>query len=317
MKRLVIVLSAFFLTTSWAGEVVERIVAVVNDDIVLLSDVDRYSAEIRKGAIVDDLLADDPKELLKDRTKLIEHLINEKVIESEIKKRNLLVNYEQVEKEITKIAGRNNINRAQLKDALKQQGTNFSDYQDFIKKRLERQALIEQSVTSKIKVSDEEIIAYYMKNKAPTTNVRTTYEYKLAHIVFLNEGGLTATPMKKAERIVERLKNGESFDSLASKFSEDPSFSTGGLLGTFKSGEFLKELEDAASKIEVGQVSKPVVTKSGVHVLKILEKRAIPDPKIEAEKERIRQVLYQQAFKRQFSFWLDQRRRDSFVRVNK
>jgi len=299
-----------------AGEIVERIVAIINDEVVLQSDIDRYIGEIKKGAIVDDLLSEDPKDLLKDREKLVRHLINEKVIESEIKKRNLEVSFEAVEKEINKIAGRNNISRAQLREALKEQGTNFAEYQNFIKKRLERQALIEQSITSKIKISNEEIISYYMKNKKDNVPVKTAYEYKLAHIVFLNEGNLTATPVKKAERIIERIKKGESFESLAAKFSEDSNFSTGGLLGTFRSGEFLKELEDAASKLDPGQISGPVVTKSGVHVLKVLEKRAIPDPRIEADKERIRQVLYQKAFKRQFSFWLDQHRRDSFVRVN-
>jgi peptidyl-prolyl cis-trans isomerase SurA len=314
--KYVILSILFFVSFLQAGEVVERIVAIVNEEVILLSDVDKFVSTVKKGAIVDDLLAEDPKELLKDREKLIQHLINEKVIESEIKKKQLQVNFEQVEKEISKIAGRNNISRAQLKDALKEQGTNFSDYQDFIKKRLERQALIEQSVTSKIKISDEEIASYYMKNAPANSGARMSYEYKLAHIVFMNENGLIATPMKKAERIIERINGGETFEALASKFSEDPNFSTGGLLGTFKTGEFLKELEEAASRIEPGQISKPVVTKTGVHVLKVLEKRAIPDPKIEAEKERIRQVLYQQAFKRQFSFWLDQRRRDSFVRIN-
>jgi peptidyl-prolyl cis-trans isomerase SurA len=278
--------------------------------------VNKFISDVKKGAIVDDLSTDDPKSLLKDRDKLIQHLINEKVIESEIKKKKLQATFEQVEKEITKIAGRNNISRTQLKEALKEQGTNFSDYQDFIKKRLERQALIEQSVTSKIKISDEEIAAYYMKEHPSSGGGRASYEYKLAHIVFMNEDGLTATPLKKAERILERIRGGESFESLASKYSEDPNFSSGGLLGTFKSGEFLKELEDAAAKLQPGEISKPIVTKTGVHILKVLEKTPIPDPKIEAEKDRIRQILYQQAFKRQFSFWLDQRRRDSFVRVN-
>lgn len=306
----------FSVSLLQAGEVVERIIAIVNDEVILMSDVDKFVNTVKKGAIVDDLLSEDPKELLKDREKLVQHLINEKVIESEIKKKQLQVNFEQVEKEISKIAGRNNISRTQLKEALKEQGTNFSDYQDFIKKRLERQALIEQSVTSKIKISDEEIASYYIKNAPANSGARLAYEYKLAHILFMNENGLIATPMKKAERIIERINGGESFESLASKFSEDPNFSTGGLLGTFKTGEFLKELEEAAARVEPGQISKPVVTRTGVHVLKVLEKRVIPDPKIEAEKERIRQVLYQQAFKRQFSFWLDQRKRDSFVRIN-
>src|SRR4051794_16516117 len=117
MRIFIVVLFITFSSAIWAGVVIERIVAVVNDEIILLSDVDKFVEQVKKGAIVDDLLTEDPKELLKDREKLVQHLINEKVIESEIKKKNLQVNFEQVEKEITKIAGRNNISRTQLKEA--------------------------------------------------------------------------------------------------------------------------------------------------------------------------------------------------------
>ena len=104
------------------AEVVDRIVAVINDSIVTESDITKYQQTLKKGQLVDDLLVTDPQALLKDRSKLIEQLINERIIDSEIKKQGLSVTVEKIEQEIRKISGRNNISRNQLKQALSEQG---------------------------------------------------------------------------------------------------------------------------------------------------------------------------------------------------
>jgi parvulin-like peptidyl-prolyl isomerase len=307
--------SMLLATNVFSGDVIERVIAIVNDEIILKTDLEKFSQRIKNGAIVDDLLTDDSKALLKDHKALVSHMVDEKVIDSEVKKKGLTATVEQVEKEINKITSRNQISRAQLKEALKSQGTGFAEYQEFLKKRLERQALVEQSVTSKIKISDEEITSYYLSQRGGPS-LKDSFEYKISHILFLSEGGATKSSERKAKQILDRIRAGESFETLASKFSEDPNFSTGGLLGSFKSGEFLKELETPVSKLEVGQITDLVRTKSGIHILKLNEKKLIADQKLEGEKERIRQTLYQVAFKKQFSFWLDQKRRESFIRIN-
>jgi peptidyl-prolyl cis-trans isomerase SurA len=314
LSVLLLALSFIVCTSRASAEIIERVIAVVNDDIILQSDLAKYEKRLRDGAIVDDLLATDPQALLKDRKALIDHMIDEKVIDSEIKKKGLNVTFEQVEKEINKIASRNGISRVQLKQAVKEQGTSFADYQEFIKKRLERQSLIEQSVTSKIKISDEEVAAYYMSTKKKKS-LGQAYEFQIAHIFFQTKSDLKSAEAK-AKTVLDLLKKGETFETLASKYSEDPGFSAGGLLGTFKSGEFQKDLEDAVSQLQPGEVSGIVKGKNGLHILKVLNKRLISDPELERQKEELRQTLYQKAFKKQFSFWLDQRRQEAFVRIN-
>ena len=92
-------------------------------------------------------------------------MVDEHIIDDEVKKQNLSVTIERVEQEINSIQSRNNLTRDQLKEALKREGTNFSDYQDFIKKRLERQSVIEKAITSKIKISDEDVASLYEVKK--------------------------------------------------------------------------------------------------------------------------------------------------------
>src|SRR5687768_5494749 len=108
--------------------------------------------------------------------------------------------------------------------------------------------------------------------------LKESHEYKIAHILFLTKAGPVASAEKRAGNVVERLRNGASFEKLASRYSEDPNYTTDGLLGTFKSGELLKELEDAVRPLSVGQYAGPVKTKSGVHILKLLDKKVTSDP---------------------------------------
>ena len=117
----------------------ERIVAIVNSEIITLSDIAAFKKKVKSGGLVDDSLLKmtSAKKLEKDPGALVEHLINERLIDSEIKRQNLTVTIERVEKEIRSIAKKNKITRTQLMEALKSKGASVSEYQDVIKKTLE------------------------------------------------------------------------------------------------------------------------------------------------------------------------------------
>ncbi len=297
-----------------AAEVIEKIVAVVNDEIITLSDINKYRSQLKKGKFLDETVLANKDKLLKDEDALIKHLIDEKIIDSAVKQMGLAMTVEKVEQEIESIARRNKISTGDLRSEIKKEGVSFSEYQNFVKQRLERQALIERAVTSKIKITDEEVQAYYLtKHKGPNAE---SYEYTLAHILISDKSGPDAAK-KKTDDLEKRLRNGEGFESLAAQFSEDPNFTAGGFLGTFKSGEFLSELEAGVKNIPIGGLSAPVKTKLGYHILKVLNKKIISDPKFEAQKENIRNLLYKDAFSNQFNFWLEQERASAFVKINK
>lgn len=297
------------------AEVIEKTVATVNDQVILLSDIESYQRRLQKGGMTDDLLISNPKELVNDRKKLIELMIDERLIDSEVQKQGLAVTIERVEAEIKNIAGANGINRNQLRQALKEQGVDFAEYQDFIKKRIERHSLIERAITSKIKISDEDIAAYYVAQKGAAAG-KETFQYKLAHILFLPKAGDVAGAEQRAKAVLEKLNAGASFETLASQFSEDPNFTAGGLLGTFKSGESLPEIEAAVAPLNVNNTTAVIRTRVGFHVVKLLEKVLIPSPDFEQNKRKIHAYLSEQAFKKQFAFWLAQKRQDSVIRIN-
>lgn len=299
------------------AEVIEKIVAIVNDSAITQSDVVSFKKKIADGGLVDDALLKlkDPKTLAKDEKALIQHLIDERIIDSEIKRLGMNVTIEKVEQEIRSITSRNGISRDQLKAALKERGVAFSDYQDFIKTSLERQALIDREVSSKIKVSDDDISNYFLANNKGSSG--RIFEWRLAHILVQDNpvGGVPAK--QRMLNIVNRLEAGkEDFSKLASQYSEDPNFSQGGLLGTFKAGEMLKEIEVGINNLNEGQTSGVIKTRLGYHVIKVLKKTLVSDPALEAQRNAIYSQLFSQAFEKQFRKWLDRKRDDAFIRIN-
>src|ERR1700677_4584292 len=104
------------------GEVIESVTAIVNGGIVTKTDLVKYKDRLKTGSIVDDLLGSNNTELMNDPKALLKHIIDEKVIDDEVKKQNLNITIERVEQEINSIQKRNNITRDQLIEALKKEG---------------------------------------------------------------------------------------------------------------------------------------------------------------------------------------------------
>lgn len=301
-----------------AATPVDKIVAIVNDQPITLSDVNSFRRRLKTGGLVDDALLklSDTSSVMKDNQALLNLLIDERLVDSEVKRKNMEVTIERVEQEIRKIAKNNDISRNQLVEALRAKGVALSEYQDFIKTSLERQSLIEREVTSRIRISDEDISSYYLKERGGKA-VGSIFEYTLSHIFFsADKSGGEKGSLGRAQKIYSRLKTGDSFEQLAEQFSEDPNFERGGTLGTFKSGEMSREFDSVVRRTGQGKFTPPVKGQRGYHIIKVNKRVLISNPILDEEKERIRRVIYADAFKTQFRLWLSQRRDQAFIKIN-
>jgi peptidyl-prolyl cis-trans isomerase SurA len=317
MKSFFVFLSIFLVCTHLSAAVIDRVLAIVNSEIILESDLSSLDKKLLGSGFIDDiLLAGTTREQLKSsREKKLEYLINERLLDSEVKRLNLSVTVERVEQEVRDMAKKNKMSRNDLIGAIKSQGIALSEYQDFLKTRVERQSLIEAEVTSKIRIADEDILGEYMRTHPDAKT--GIYEFVLAHIYFNPKKGGVESTLERAQKVIVKLKSGESFEVLAEQNSEDPSFTQGGLLGTFKAGEFSKEFEAGVSRLSVGEYSSIVPSKSGFHILKVLSKKLVSDPQFERQKEKIRGDLTDASFQKHFKIWLEEKRTDSFIRINK
>lgn len=303
--------------SSFSAELVDRIVAVVNSEIILESDFQNLKNKISGASMIDESAADniEPAQLAKDRNAQLSYLINERLLDSEVKRLSLSVTMDRVQLEIKEMAKRNNISTEEVLSAVKAQGMDVAEYQEFLKNRIERQNLLEQEIISKIRVTEEDAFSEYLKKHPASKNAVS--EFKIAQILFRVKPDTTPeSVLNKAQDVYNRLKRGEKFDTLAEQNSEDPNFSPGGLLGTFKTGEFSKDIEDAIKIIEVGDVTPVVRTKQGFHIFKLLDSKTIKDPKFEREKPAITAQLVEKNFKRQLKIWLQSKRDESFLKIN-
>lgn len=300
---------------AWTAELVEKTLAIVNDQVILSSDLKKFRLKLDQPGMIDEVLlfGDSIDAIKKDQRLQLQYLINEKILDSEIQKLNLAVTIERVDQEMRDLAKKNGITKDALIAAVKNQGVSLSNYQAFLKSRIERQSLIESEITSKIRIADEDILAYYLADGK--NSYSKAYEYSISHILILPRP-TPQTALEKASTLLSKVTAG-NFESFADENSEDPNFSKGGILGTFKSGEISKELELAVESLEPGQIySKIVQTRAGFHIVKLMSKKLIPNPKFETEKDAYRSKLFENIFKRQLKAWVDLKREESFIKVN-
>lgn len=289
---------------SQASSLVDKIIAIVNNEIILASELKNLNDNINKPGFIDEtlLLGKSLATLSGNIAQQTQYLINEKIIESEIKKNNLTITPERLEQEFRDMAKKNNLSEKEFSQILIQQGFNVADYKKFLKNKLEKQALVEQEIISKIRISDQAIISEYYKiypNRKSTVD-----EFSVAHIFFNPKKNGANEAENRASHVLTLLKQSGKFEQLAEQYSEDPNFENGGFLGTFKSGEFIKELEEEVIKMKPNDISNVVKSKAGYHILKLISKKVTPDPNFEKQKETLRAKLMENAFITQFKIWL-------------
>lgn len=317
MTRAVFILMQFmFLKPVFSAELVDKIVAIVNSEIILESDFKSLVQKAKNPTMLDEslLTKGDLNSLKTDRKSQLEYLLNEKLLDGEVKRLNLSVTSERVQQEIKDMGKRNNMSAQDVLNAVKAQGISPSDYQDFLKTKIERQSLVETEIVSKLRITDDDALAEYAKRNPGSKS--TVHEFGIAHIFFSPKKGGPDEAHGRATKVLGLLNSGSKFEDLAEKFSEDPNFSAGGFLGNFKAGEFLPEVESSIRNLNPNDVTGVVRSKMGYHIVKLLSKKVTLDSNFEKMKSKIISELMESNFRRQLKIWLQSKREEAFVRIN-
>ncbi|KYG31093.1 peptidylprolyl isomerase [Priestia endophytica] len=187
-------------------------------------------------------------EMMKDQVgdQAIRELVDEKVLSSKFK-----VSKKEIDNEIETL--KDSYGAQSVETAMSENGE--KTFRNAVKINLLRK----KAATADIKVSDKELKEAY-KAKKP--------ELKASHILVKDE--------KTAQEVEKKLKDGEDFAKLAKEYSQDGSAQSGGDLGYFKSGQMVAEFEEAAQKLKVGEISDPVKTQYGYHIIKLTDKKEVP-----------------------------------------
>jgi peptidyl-prolyl cis-trans isomerase SurA len=316
VKTIAVCLSFCFALTA-QSEVIDRIIAIVGTKPILQSELKDLRFHLKSTGLIDEALISmyDSKELLSNDRAALNYLIDGAILDQMVDRNGVVIPVEQIENEIRSIAQKRGLDKNELRQALQSQKITYSFYQDFIKTTMARSQIIQKEISSKIKITDEEVNSLYVSKFGQSKAL--VYEYTLNAIYFdASKGGLTAA-QSRADEVSKKLAAApERFDSFASQFSEDANFAQGGLFGTFKASDFNADVEKVIRPMSLGDISAPTKMPDGYRIFKVTKKSLVASSDLERRKPEIIGYLSNIAFQKQFRIWLDANRSESFVRLN-
>lgn len=264
------IVAALLVFGHWKGK--SEVVASVNGE------------KISKDELYDSMLKQSGQQTL-------ESLISKKVVELEAKKQKIAVSETDIQNELNKYYEKYGGEEA-FNQALAQNGLTLND----VKKDLELTVKVNKLLKSRISISEKEMKTYFEDNKATFAQ---EMQVKASHILVETE--------EKANEIENKLGKGEDFAKLAKENSIDPgSKDNGGDLGFFSRGQMVKEFEETAFALKVGEISAPVNTQYGFHIIKVTELKDAKEADYEKNKDKISDILFDQKLQTEYSAWLQE-----------
>lgn len=286
----------------------DRIVANVNGEIILLSDVRKQIISMRSfiGR------AGGPSEGVTE-FEALRAMIDEKIILRHAKEANIAIKDSEVDQTIEQIKSGNNIDDTALDEALKSQGMTLTEYREKLKNQMVIQRVTSMEISA-VNVSDDEVKSYYRRN---INEFMEPGRVRLSHIVSMakeEDPPAKATLAEaKISTALREIRAGADFAEKARKISEDGSAESGGDLGWFTRGKMLPVFEDVAFSLKKGDVAGPIRTQHGFHIIKVTDREEPKKTPFEAVAGKISDKLAAEAFARKRNTWIEKLRVQAYV----
>jgi peptidyl-prolyl cis-trans isomerase SurA len=256
---------------STRGESLDRIVAIVNDGVVLSSQLDTEIVRI-KGRLQQQKTALPPESVL--RSQVLDRLILQELQFQRAERGGLKVTDEMVNSTINDIATRNGVKFSDLPATIEAQGQNYAAYREEVRREMTLQILQQQAVIANINITPRELDQFLAKQqRLPDANA----QYNLSHILISVNSDVSAEELAKREaranEVLAKAKAGDSFAELAVAYSDSATNVEGGSLGWRSGAQLPSIVADSIPSMKVGDVTQLIRTPSGFHLFKLNEKR--------------------------------------------
>jgi len=253
------------------GEMLDRIAAIVNDGLVLKSELDAQMDAVTKR-LQEQKVELPSQSVLKQQ--VLDRLIVQEIQAQHAKRVGLTVSDEQLNGALQEIAGRNKIPFDQLPTALAAQGVDYKQYREAMRKELTLSTLRQRDVIAHINVTPHELEQFLTRQQTSAAND----EFNVSHILLSLPEAATPQQLdeitKKAQDLAARASKGEDFGQLAIANSNSQTALDGGQLGWRKGTQLPEFILQLVTKMKPGDVAEPVRTPSGFHIVKLNERRS-------------------------------------------
>lgn len=316
------VCSALLAGTLYAApaqpKVVNKVIATVDSDSILLSDYNKVSAPIIEAYTKENPDLAGSAKLSELKKEILQQMIDEKLILREAKKRNIQVQKVKVDQGVRDIKSRFPSEQA-FDEEMKKQNMTLGAFRKKVEEQLIMMQVVDAEVRQKVNTpTDEQAKKYYDENKDKMVEPEMV---RARHILIKVDPKADEKTRAKALQTIQDIKKkidaAEDFAELAKKFSEDPgSAQKGGDLGPFPRGVMVKEFEDAAFTLNVGQVSGIVKTEYGYHIIRCDEKKVEQKKSFDEVKEYIKEFLFRKDMEEKYKNWIDGMRKKAKITIN-
>ncbi len=314
IARIVLMLVLFGSAFLASGQVVEEIVAVVNDDIITLSQYRQYYDQTYQMLRAQFQGEEFETQLSQAKSQILDTMITDLLLLQQAKKRQLSAG-EEVKNYIDRLKRENNIETdAQFRQALLQQGVSYDQFVKQIEEGLLRQILISIEVDRTIVVDEAEGINYHKQNPQEFTEPE---EYKLRAIYLSTEIRTAEELEAKKEEVSARLGAGEDFTTLASESGDSPLKDNQGDLGFIKQGELDPALEAAVAKLQAGEATPWVQAKNGWYILKLEEKKESRLKPFEEVRNEIYDKIFRERRMKKLTEYLTELKAKNYIKIIK
>ena len=309
----------FMIADAQSAEIIDRIVVVVNDDIILLSELDESVKPY-----VDRIMAlgysfeEERRMLFNVREEILDQLIDQKLTDQQIKQSKITVRDNEIDSAIERLKEANFFTDEDLREMLGVEGLTMEEYRKRIKDQILRAKLVNFEIKSKVVITKEDIGSYYKSHSDKYGGIK---KYRLSNIImkapsFASEKDRLAV-LKKMEMVLTELKAGEPFDTIANIYSESSYVSNEGALGLFELKELSPRIQEAIKDMKAGEFTPVLDTDQGYQIFYIQEIINVPGKSLEEASPEIEDILYKDMVDKKFHSWIDELRKMSHIKITK
>jgi peptidyl-prolyl cis-trans isomerase SurA len=309
-------LCAVFLATAVYAEVTNRIVAIVNNDVISLYDLDKESQPLTDRIKAMYHGSDVKSQIYKARREILEQMINRLIAKEEIERLGINVGDDEINNAIERIKQDNSLTQEEFLARVQQEDKTLDEVRNDIKSDLEQAKLMDREVRSRVVISEEQMKQYYENNKDEFVG-KNRVRLKNILIAVSNNDPADVVKAKRelAYKLEGEIKSGASFDELARTHSSGPGASKGGDLGYMEWNDLAPYLKEAIEKLKPGQITDVLETPYGFQIIMLAEREDTGVKTFDEVKKQIQEKLYQEQLRKKYERYVQGLRDKAFIKI--
>jgi len=301
--------SLIFISFSFCGsisaEVIDRIVAIVNNDIVTLVQLRKETTPYLKKIETSGYSDEKKNQMMQDIDKdMLNALVDQSLTQQEAQGYGINISDTEIDKAVENVKKNKSLSDKELESALEHDGLTLEGYRENVKKQILQARIINHAVKSKVVITQSDVIKEYQANADKYSGKK---KYHLRNILMDNED--------KIKEIKKKLDKNKEFVTLAKEYSIAPNAVDGGDLGLFDIGSFSENIKQSIAKLNKGQFTNVISTAQGFQIFYIEDIVMDGAKTLEQAQDEIQESLYRKMSEEKFKTWLESLKKKAHIKI--